>query len=64
MSRGQGEIVPPYFRHNGFVVFGVEGRFDMDISVIDLLQLILVFATCLGFCSFPRVSDAESVSIF
>ena len=52
MSRGQGEVVPPYFRHNGFLVFGVEGRFDMDISVIDLLQLILVFATCLGVLFF------------
>lgn len=52
MSRGQGESVPPYFRHNRFVVFGVEGRFDMDISVIDLLQLILVFATCLGVLFF------------
>ena len=52
MSRGQGEIVPPYFRQNGFLVFGVEGRFDMDISVIDLLQLILVFATCHGILFF------------
>ena len=53
MSRGQGEVVPPYFRHNGFLVLGVEGRFDMDISVVALLELILVFATCLGVLFFP-----------
>ena len=36
----------------------------MDISVIDLLQLILVFATCLGVLFFSVRFCRESVSIF
>jgi len=52
MSRGQGEPSPPQFRHTALPVFQSGGRFDMELSIIDLLQLVAVICTCLGVLFF------------
>ena len=42
MSPARGESHLPYFRHTAGADFLPGGRFDMDFSIIDLLQLTLL----------------------